>query len=391
MKLEPLEAATLAEDVYALTKELDVTRAIRLLNVKYDGQLTFSPQQLLKGKTGGPFFFKSRTAFGFTLLGQDAFKGQAFIIFRGTQYLADWLTNFNLSVSGSTSGMPLHDGFNKAFGSMKSALTEFIAEANKAGITTIHCIGHSLGGALATICADWLYVSYKIKPYVYTFGSPRVGLEGFSSQCTRNVGAKRIFRVYHKTDIVPCLPIWPFLHTPLPGRDYYVPSPGIIPMVEYHGMDRYVESMSKATSWKNLSSRPEQITDAGIVIWLKQSTPVGLSITSTEWLGRALAYVLKQCMHNTAIVISRSFSTTFTLLDQLAYILRAGVDLSKNASSLVLLLIRKIMQILGMRKVVEIEELTREFIRSILLRLHARVAELGRNALSKVLVDGRAV
>lgn len=390
-ELTPRQAAQLSDDVYALTRFPNLKDAIDYLNDVHKGRLAFSERQVTKGKTGGPFFIKCRTAFGFALVGQNNLKGQAFIIFRGTKYLADWLTNFNLSVSGSTSGMPLHDGFNKAFDSMRSALTEFMAEATRGGVTTVHCVGHSLGGALATICADWLSTAYKVKPYLYTFGSPRVGLQGFSSQCTKNVGANGIFRVYHKTDIVPFVPIWPFMHTPLPGRDYYLPSPGVVPMVEYHGMDRYVESV-RGTSWDNLGAfKPEQKNDAGVVQWLKQVTPVGLTVSSIEWLARALTYVLEQCMHSKAILISRSFSTTFTLLDQLAYILRSGIDLSKNTSSLVLLLIRKIMRILGMGKVLELEELTREFIRSILLRLQARVSELSRNALSRVLVDGRAI
>ncbi|MCW8193357.1 lipase family protein [Proteobacteria bacterium 005FR1] len=390
-ELRPVQAASLASDVYALTADLAMEDALQLLNRKYNDQFTFSDKQLLRGKTGAPFFIRCRTAFGFTLLGQKKLGGHGYILFRGTQYLADWITNVSAAVSSTSTGMPVHFGFNQTFCSMKPALAEFMAEAAKTGVRELHCIGHSLGGALANICADWVAGAYKMRPYLYTFGSPRVGLQGFADNCTKVVGAQSIFRAYHTTDIVPCMPIWPFLHAPVSGADYYLPSPGVIPMVEYHRIQRYRDTVRRS-SWEELAGlKREQKNRAGIENWLKQSTPVGLTITSIEWLSEALLYVLERCMSNAARLISTTFSTTFTLMDQLAFILRKGIALSENVSSLILLLIRKILHILGMTKALEATDLTREFIRSVLLRLHARVSELSRAALSKALVSGRAI
>ncbi len=390
-ELIPRLAASLAEGVYGLTKNESIEGAIKDLNALFKDVASFSDDTMLKAKTGGPWFIKCRTAFGFTLIGKGKFTGQAFILFRGTQYLADWLTNGNVSLSRSASGQPVHDGFNLTFKTMEPKLKEFLALLMKNKITQIHCIGHSLGGALATICADWIRSSYKIKPYLYTFGSPRVGLMGFADYCTATVGAERIFRAYHKTDIVPCIPVWPFIHTPNSGTDYYLPSPGMIPWATYHGMDKYVESVS-GKNWATLAALDtEKKTESGIVQWLKSSSPVGLTITAMEWLNQALVYVLKKCLNNAAWIISRDMSSSFTLMDQLAVVLKKGIDISESVSSLVMHLIRKVMEVLGMKKILKAADMTREFIRNIFLRLQAKANEYAKAALSKAMVKGRAI
>jgi len=390
-EFSPKVSASLAKDVYALTKESSIEKAMSVLNAQYGGNLVFSEDVMLKAKTGGPWMIKCRTAFGFTLIGKGPLEGHAVILFRGTQYLADWLTNFNISVSRSASGQPVHDGFNITFKTMEPKIKEFMGTLTKNKITQIHCVGHSLGGALATICADWIRSSYKIKPYLYTFGSPRVGLMGFADCCTTNVGAERIFRAYHKTDIVPCIPTWPFIHTPNAGTDYYLPSPGIVPGPTYHGMDKYVESVS-GKNWGALAALDiEKKTESGIVLWLKSSSPVGLTITAMEWLNQALVYVLKKCLNGAAWVISGAMGTSFTLMDQLAYVLQKGIDVSENVSSLILHLIRKIMEVLGMKRTLKAADLSREFIRNIFMRLQAKANEYAKAALSDAMVKGRAI
>lgn len=385
------QAAVLADDVYAITRLNSLDQAKKYIKSEHGDIFAMSGDNMLKGKTGGPGFIKVRTAFGFTLMGKGKLKGHAVILFRGTQYLADWLTNLNIGVSGSASAHPAHDGFNQSFKSMLPKLQEFIGTVTKHQVHTIHCIGHSLGGALATLCGDWISSTYGRKPYVYTFGSPRVGLYTFASCCTKNIGADRIFRAYHKTDIVPCIPIWPYIHTPNSGRDYYLPSPGIVPMAEYHGMDHYIASVEGA-GWDSLANLRDIGKDDTIIErWLKDKTPIGLTITSIEWLNRALLFVLKKCMDSAAWVISKAFSSSYTLMDQLAYILQKGVNLADSVSSWVMYFIRKIMSVLGLRKIVEASDLTREFIRKVLVNLQEKIYQQTQAILNKVLVSGRAV
>ena len=388
--LVPTLTAQLARDVYALTKRRTIEEAITDLNLAYGDLFTFADDNLVKGTTGGPGIIKCQTAFGFTVLGKGKLQGHAFMLFRGTQYLADWLTNGNISVSRSNYGNPVHDGFNSTFKSMLPQLTNFMSLIAKSKVHTIHCIGHSLGGALATICTEWVHNAYGTKPYLYTYGSPRVGLIGFSDMCTKRIGSERIFRVYHKTDVVPCIPTWPFIHTPNEGKDYYLPSPGFLVGAEYHGMDHYVNSVSNK-DWGSLGLKPERKTDEDIALWLQKDTPVSLTNATLEWLSHGIAYVLNKCVSGASWLVSGACTTSFTLMDQLSYILSTGVNLAENISKWVIFLIRKILRLMGHRDIVEAADLTQTFIRTILLRLQERVNQIARTALSDALVKGRAV
>ena len=58
MRLTPTQAASLSEQVYALTKFPFLGDAITHLNHEYGGNLAFYEENMLKGKTGGPAFIK---------------------------------------------------------------------------------------------------------------------------------------------------------------------------------------------------------------------------------------------------------------------------------------------------------------------------------------------
>lgn len=389
MKLTPLQSASLSRDVYALSTLSTIEAATTYLNNQYNGKLSFFKENILKGKTGGPGIIKVRTAFGFLLVGREEYQGNAYILFRGSQYLADWLTNLNITLSKSSSGQAVHDGFNKAFQSMLPQIRSFVKELPPG--TDVHCLGHSLGGALATITAEWIAKNTIHKPKLYTYGSPRVGLIGFADKCTHLLGSENIFRVYHRTDIVPCIPIWPFVHTPSSGKEYCLPSPGLIPWKTYHDMQLYGESVGQR-SWDEIyAMRPPKRTESNIEAWLKSKDIIGPTISTIEWISDALVYVLKKCLNFAGKIIDLGASTYFTLMDRLAYILKKGIDLSKSISQWVLLLMRKIAQFLGMEKLVEKVDLTRNFLRNLLLKLSDRVNAISKQALSNTLAKGRAI
>ncbi len=389
--LPPSLASKLAKDVYALSDYDNLEKAYEKLNADYQNSFVFNHKNLITGKTGGPSVIKCRTAFGFCLIGKNNLNDSAIILFRGTQYLADWLTNFNVGISRSAYQQPVHDGFSKAFKSMKPQINDFVTGLRAAGINNIHCIGHSLGGALATLCGEWLKAHHGFNPQIYSFGSPRVGLKGFAHKTTSAVGANNIFRAYHKTDIVPCIPIWPYIHTPDDGTQYYLPSPGLLPGPEYHSMDHYVNSVSNK-SWKALSGiKPEKHSDASIKQWLKDDRSTSISGNIIGCLQRAMIWVLKKCLRGAEWIISSVMGTQATITDQLAFILKKGIDLSKDISGWVLRLMRKILRFLGGSFKFEATEMTVHFIRTTLIKLHQKLNIMAQTALSNALVKGRAV
>ncbi len=367
-RISPEQSSRLAEDVYDISKAPTLKAGLNLLNKKYQGTFTFADSNLLNARTGGPAGIKISTAFGFVLLGQGDFKGHAFILFRGTKLLADWLTNVNIAPARSDSGYLVHDGFNKAFNSMKPRLAEFSKVLSKDKIKFVHCIGHSLGGALATLYANWIQSNYST--YLYTFGSPRVGLYDFSNYLSTQMTSKRIYRVYHKTDPVPMIPTWPFVHIPESGQDYWLPSPGVLPSPTYHAMDKYSSSVS-TNSWGTLSGfREAHKDDVQIAQWLMEKTRATFSMNTLRWLGSALVYVLKKIK---AIVNAQQITGQFTVMDHLAYVLAKGIDLAEQLSNWVLYFIRKVMEVLGLKPVETRDNLSKAFIGNMLSRLQAKV------------------
>jgi triacylglycerol lipase len=240
---------------------------------------------------------------------------------------------------------------------MRPQLQQFVAHCHG---RIVHCIGHSLGGALATVCAEWLSHSHGISSYVYSFGSPRAGLFGFADACTKGVGADKIFRVYHKTDIVRCTPTWPFIHTPNQGDEYFVPPPGVVPWSTYHAMQRYLGSVTDHT-WNSLKAlKKERLTDAGVVRWLKDVKPLAITLTTLEWLNQALMFVLEKCMQGAARQLSSACASGFTILDSIAYILSKGVNMAESVSGWVVFLVRKILVLLGQQPHLDAVELTHQ-------------------------------
>ncbi|MFT6985431.1 MAG: triacylglycerol lipase [Psychromonas sp.] len=376
-------AATIADDVYALTKQLTKEDALRLLNRLYKGSFSFADDNLLTAKTGGPPGFKISTGFGFVLLGKKApYKGHAFIVFRGTQLLADWLTNGHIATSRSESGHLVHGGFHNTFNTMKPRLKDFVNVINQPrhGIHTVHCVGHSLGGALATLCANW--VSTSKSTYLYTFGSPRTGLASFAENITQKLNSENIFRAYHKTDPVPKLLPWPYTHVPFSGGDYYLPSPGSNFSATYHGMDMYIATIKREGNWPQLKGFVEEKkTDFGIARWLESKETNSLTVTVVGWLEQALVWVLKKCLGAAHTALAGLVGGSITLIDKLAYILAKGVNLAENISYWVLLFIKKLMQVLGMPFVSDKLEMSQNFIRSVMVRLQREVTIASQQAL----------
>ncbi|WP_062268617.1 lipase family protein [Endozoicomonas arenosclerae] len=387
--IEPRLAARIANAVYALAEKPTIEDAITDMNVLFNGSLTFHKSNLLKGKTGGPGFIKVRTAFGFVLEGKKQLEGHTFVVFRGTKYLADWLSNANVTVGLSNTGRSVHQGFMKAFQSMLPQLREFTGQLSNG--SQVHCIGHSLGGALATIAAEWLSVEKGIRPKLYTFGSPRVGLEDFASGTTKRLGSENVFRAWHKTDIVPCIPIWPFEHTPHAGKDYFLPSPGFFPGAEWHSMDLYIRSVGKK-SWKVIYAlREPQPADSDIRRWLADKTIVTNTLPAIKWLQHALAYVVGKCLSAIGSGYQMLKLTTSTLMDTLAWILSRGVDMTEKLSGWVVHLMRKIAEFLGMHRHVKTENPEKQLIRYLLERLSDKVNQMAKQVLSQTLADGRAI
>lgn len=119
--------------------------------------------------------------------------------FRGTEpkqwsdVKADLLA---LKRKSSTEGK-VHLGFLREINKLWDAIQEEVADKPD---HQIWVCGHSLGGAMATLCANRLRESV---PILYTYGSPRVGGPIF----TRNCDVEH-HRYQNNNDVVPTVPFW---------------------------------------------------------------------------------------------------------------------------------------------------------------------------------------
>jgi triacylglycerol lipase len=137
------------------------------------------------------------------------------VAFRGTQpnHPADWLVDFEAPhVHWDHPAGKVHKGFHRALMAIwgqtldgKEILPKRLLDR---GNRTVWITGHSLGGALAVMCAAQARLAAGIPVQgVYTFGQPRVGTEEFSMELQAALGS-RIFRFINNRDIVPRVPLF---------------------------------------------------------------------------------------------------------------------------------------------------------------------------------------
>lgn len=158
----------------------------------------------------------------------EATTSSIYIIFRGSEKRIDWDTNFNFEqqvieeqqviieqeivqpqeqvypyAGQSRSGAKMHKGFVNAYLSVRDRIHEYLKNNPVSNVTVT---GHSLGGAIASLCAVDIQYNFgnKVNIDIYTFGAPRVGNDGFRESFNQRV--PNSFRFVYGMDIVPALP-----------------------------------------------------------------------------------------------------------------------------------------------------------------------------------------
>ena len=386
--LTPTIAATLASRIYDVQNPMLVDLFLKLPYFKRAGKSESSPHKHLKSEVGGRVILNFTDGFGVCAEGGENNKSEVFLIFRGTTMAnkkADVLTDARIGITRSSTGLPVHCGFNHSFSSMLPEIRNFFSSF-KGNITTVHCIGHSLGGAVAALAADWVARSLKHPTKLYTFGAPRVGTEWFVKSTTSSLGEANIHRVYHRTDPVPMVPLYPFMHAPYKAHGHYLYSAQPLTSGAAHFMANYITSV-EGKSWSQMSDVPDQpyTIESAIDSWLKSKSPVdSASASFWRWVDSAIIYVIKKVAMSAIIGLQAAFIGAFTLADKIAYILAKGIDLAENVSVWVEHLMRKIMQALGMKVAKTKKELTRSLIKHVLMRLTEKANQEARDTLRKL-------
>jgi hypothetical protein len=129
------------------------------------------------------------------------------VSFRGSTTIDQWITNFDFDTVNTDicSGCTAHHGFWNSWVDARDIVTPAVKQAS----TTypnykINVVGHSLGGAIASLAAAHLRNS-GLNVALYNFGSPRIGGTKISSYITNQPGGN--FRMTHWNDPVPKIPL----------------------------------------------------------------------------------------------------------------------------------------------------------------------------------------
>lgn len=305
----------------------------------------------------------------------NPFRNHVLILTRGTSNAFDWASDGTVGLSRSTSGHLIHMGFQKVFTDiLDNGLRDYFAHVKNP--QKVHCVGHSLGGALATLIAEWVKTNRKAgEVALYTFGSPRVGMDGYRKFVEETLGTENIYRVFHQQDPVPMVPLWPFLHIPQNsllrlgggGENFIDPFK--------HMMGSYIPLAKRCRNWQELEDKSWiPPTEKELKKWMESDGILSFTANTLNMLNAAIIWVFCEVFKELAILVQNSLTVGMTLLDQLAMVLHRGLLAGIAVSAYINFLIRKILILLG-RKVTELSEnLSIAFIRNVFSELQRRLS-----------------
>ena len=340
-------------------------------------------KHVYKGTTGG-FFWRQETGFALIGQGKSLLHAQDHVIaFRGTNTLADALTDVTCHSTNSDTGKAVHTGFQSCFASIRPGLFSYLTQdeiRRKQGI--VHCVGHSLGGALAALTADWIKAEFKKTVYLYTFGAPRVGKKDFANSTSARVD--KMFRCVHGADPVPKVPIWPFYHAPLNGHEYL--------LSRAQGMDHNAHSMAAGpgyihtanhSEWENLYQQTATTVTQRVVLNYQNRIH---STYSAHWADKIAAALMTVMIDGgaTALIASLQASGTAigTVYDVMARTLVGIVKLADKLKEQVKAVLGYMLVFAGRGANITIE-FTEKFIRWVFSVTIGRLNKAARQALKQ--------
>ncbi|KAJ5894177.1 Lipase class 3 [Penicillium taxi] len=169
--------------------------------------------------------FHSKTGpTGYVALNHD--QKRIILSFRGSVSRSDWKTDrdafHKTSIPKICTNCYAHHGFWNYWQQVANNVTELL---NNTVIDypdyKLDIVGHSLGGALATLAGTELQAKGFPHLRIWTFGSPKVGNFKLAEFITNKIS--NIYRVTHASDPVPLQPgLWDWSH---PSPEYWINQP----------------------------------------------------------------------------------------------------------------------------------------------------------------------
>lgn len=329
----------------------------------------------------------TQSGFGYTLTYRASGKNHLVIAMRGTrpemEGVPDIITDLRGAMTNFQSFGLVHKGFKKTFDSVLpqiAANSRLISDAH-----TIHCVGHSLGGGVATlIAAHCAGLGKQVK--LYTFGSPRVGALSTYEAFHEAIGKENIYRVAHDLDPISLIAPFPYIHVNPHHKDennITLPSPfGSLLSTQNHDMMEYIRTV-QGLDWRGLRLLAKRVDQDDTVLarWLlhKDNDP--------GWVSRASAVTLSllfRLFRNLLKDVSTSIFLGLSLVDFLAEVVMRGWARLKLLGERIISLLRYAAKWAGVQ-VREAGEFAVEAVRAILEKMIAELRILAARAFTSML------
>jgi triacylglycerol lipase len=315
----------------------------RKLPVKSDGFTT------LAGRSG-LFNIDLLSGFGFVAHGTGSRSNELVLVTRGTNFehnKFDLGTNANIGYGTGPRGNLVHRGFLKTFKSYQSQLVNFVSQSGAKRPTVIHCMGHSLGGALANLNACMLRDA-GFNVCLYTIGAPRVGIVSYAQDMVTHIPISQIRRVANPCDPVPMVPLFPYIHASV-GSSELLLHHGEKVGIDAHLLSSGYSKMAYSSSWSDFSPMPNVLANHADLA--REFARIGggnmFNAKLLELVGKLTRRVLLDMGHMALVTIQGGLSVAFTAVDLLAEVLAKAANSSKLLADEVSAIVNSMLDFLG--------------------------------------------
>ncbi|WKE65111.1 lipase family protein [Gallaecimonas kandeliae] len=388
--LSPKMAAYMANMVYDI-KNPGPTGRFRMsvdpiVGRHFDFDLSEGP---VSGVSGGLVskVMQLRTGFGVIGKGKGLYKDDVVVAIRGTSSnlkdMRDALTDLSVGFATSENGSTVHLGFQRAFESMKGELDRALTPLlGRSFHGTVHCVGHSLGGALASLTADWIKVRFGGTINLYSFGCPRVGLNGYAIKST--AALNKIHRCIHGADPVPMVPIWPFYHAPYNGQEYVLDgASGINPEAHKMGLRATPGYMNTANyeDWAAVQLRSDSFLNQKIRLDYEKRHNASFTTRYMYMLTAALKTLLADAVkYGIAVPVQFAASSISQMLDLMAQTLQKIAEVSERLYDQTKGLLGHMLSFIGSLTEVP-AKITHDFVRWVFNKVSSAVYKAAKSAM----------
>lgn len=389
MTISPGVAANFCEAVYGIMNRDDVGVGFSARRPGHGlgGDWNLGAGTAIRGSSG--HITPKRTGFAAVVPGSSNRPQETVVAVRGTQgtfaISPDWQSNAAMASSFAPVGGLVHRGFHSVCNTIASGVLEQLSALPSEQRNVIHVTGHSLGGAVASLLAARVHKAGLGSVKLYTFGAPRPGMKAFTSGLNSALKAKNIYRVYNMQDIVPMVPLYPYLHPPhkqdgirvgqsaaaISAVEQHVMTTGYIPKVDGNGWDTLIAGSSEVKSlrrvdyWLERASAAVRIPGGSFGLWA---------------LGKALQAIIDMAVD----VLGIALFAAATVIDMLAMLIEKAWRLTSEISGRILKLLKSILTWAGKKVLGPIAEVTGTFLRYVLGLMLRPMISLAQRAFDAV-------